>query len=115
MIAGLAEAAPSGGSGTVTLVTGGLLALAAVVSSLTPIFLARRRARKEADAKAAAAAVSSSDLALSGWTTLNAALQQEISRLQGVVDRMQARIDLLSTELESLRKLAMGGGKSPDA
>jgi hypothetical protein len=42
-------------------------------------------------------------------------LQQEISRLQGVVDRMQARIDLLSTELESLRKLAMGGGKSPDA
>lgn len=116
MIPGLAEAAPSGsGTSAVTLITGGLLAFAAVVSSLTPIFLARRRARKEAATAAAASAVSSTDLALSGWTTLNAALQAEINRLQGVTERMQARIDLLSTELESVRKLALGGGKDPNA
>jgi hypothetical protein len=116
VIAGLAEAASSGGSGTVTLITGSLLAFAAVVSSLTPIFLARRRSRKEADAKAAAAAVNSSDLTLAGWTALNAALQQEISRLQGVTERMQARIDLLESELETVRKLALTLRKGqPDA
>lgn len=108
-----AAAAAGASPDTITLITGSLLAFAAIVSALTPIFLARRRARKEAAAASAVSAVNNTDLALSGWTTLNAALQQEINRLQGVVDRMQVRIDLLSTELESLRKLAMGGGKGP--
>lgn len=103
----LAGAAPAaGGTDTVTLVTGALLALAAIVSSLTPLLLARRRTRKEALAAAAAGAVSSSDLTLAGWTALNAALQQEIGRLQGVTERMQARIDLLEGEIAVLQKLA---------
>lgn len=111
-----AAAAAGASPDTITLITGSLLALAAIVSALTPIFLARRRARKEAAAASAVSAVNNTDLALSGWTTLNAALQQEITRLQTVVDRMQVRIDLLSTELESLRHLAMGDGKGhPDA
>lgn len=113
----LADAAPaSGGAVTVTLITGILLAVAAIISSLTPILLARRRTRKEALAKAAATAVSGSDLTLQAWTALNAALQQEINRLQGVTERMQARIDLLEGEIATLQKLALdlqkgaGGG-----
>jgi hypothetical protein len=98
----------SSGPDTVTLVTGSLLAFAAIVSSLTPIVLARRRAHKAALAAAAAAAVSSSDLTLAGWTALNAALQQEITRLQAVTERMQARIDLLEGEIAQLQKLALG-------
>jgi hypothetical protein len=104
----LADAAPAaGGTDTVTLVTGALLALAAIVSSLTPLLLARRRTRKEALAAAAAGAATSSDLTLAGWTQLNAALQQEIGRLQGVTERMQARIDLLEAEIGTLQKLAL--------
>jgi hypothetical protein len=99
--------AAAAGPDPVTLVTGGLLALAAIVSSLTPIVLARRRSRKEAQAAAAAAAVTSSDLTLAGWTALNTALQQEISRLQGVQGRMQDRIDLLESEIGELQKLAL--------
>ena len=109
----LAGAAASGGPDTVTLITESLLALAAIGSMLTPIVLARRRARKDALAASAAAAVSSSDLTLSGWTTLNAALQQEITRLQGVQERMQARIDLLEAEMATLTKLALQKG-TPD-
>lgn len=100
-------AAAAAGPDTVTLVTGALLAAAAVTSSLTPIVLGRRRARKEALAAAAAAAVTSSDLTRAGWTALNAALQQEISRLQGVQERSQARIDLLESEIGELQKLAL--------
>jgi uncharacterized small protein (DUF1192 family) len=103
-----ASAAASSGPDTVTLITGGLLAFAAIVSSLTPIALARRRAHKDALAANAAAAVNSSDLTLAGWTALNAALQQEITRLQGVQERMQARIDLLEGEIEQLQSLARG-------
>lgn len=110
----LADAAPaSGGVATVTLITGILLALAAIISSLTPIVLARRRTRKEAIAAAARAAASSSDLTLAGWTALNAALQQEITRLQGVTERMQARIDLLEGEIATLQKLATGLNRDP--
>jgi hypothetical protein len=110
----LADAAPaSGGIATVTLITGILLALAAIISSLTPIFLARRRTRKEALAAAAASAVTSSDLTLAGWTQLNAALQQEIGRLQGVTERMQGRIDLLEAEIATLQKLAAGFRADP--
>jgi hypothetical protein len=104
----LAGAAASSSPDTVTLITGSLLAFAAIVSSLTPIVLARRRARKDALAAVAASAVSSSDLTLAGWTALNAALQQEINRLQGVTERMQARIDLLENEIAQLQKLARG-------
>jgi hypothetical protein len=103
----LAADAATGGLSNVTLVTGILLALAAVVSSLTPIVLARRKTRKEAAAATAAAAVNSSDLTLAGWTSLNAALQQEIGRLQGVTERMQKRIDLLEDEIAELQKLAL--------
>jgi hypothetical protein len=113
----LADAAPaSGGVTTVTLITGILLAVAAIVSSLTPIVLARRKSRKEALAEAARAATTSSDLTLAGWTQLNAALQQEITRLQGVTERMQARIDLLEGEIGTLQKLALELQKGkPDA
>jgi hypothetical protein len=102
---------------TVTLVTGALLALAAIVSSLTPIVLARRRSRRAALAAATAAGVTSSDLTLAGWTALNTALQQEISRLQGVQGRMQERIDLLETEITGLQKLALAlqKGEAPHA
>lgn len=106
-------AAQSSGPDTITLLTGGLLALAAVVSSLTPIVLARRRARKDALAAATASAANSSDLTLAGWTALNAALQQEISRLQAVTERMQTRIDLLEAEIEKVQKLARSVGKEP--
>jgi hypothetical protein len=92
---------------TVTLVTGSLLALAAVVSSLTPIVLARRKGRKDALAAATATAANNGDLTLAGWTALNAALQQEIQRLQGVTERMQARIDLLEGEIAELQRLAV--------
>lgn len=100
-------AAAAAGPDPVTLITGSLLAFAAIVSSLTPIVLARRRAQKESAATAARAATASSDLTLAGWTTLNAALQQEITRLQGVVERAQARADLLEGEITELRKLAL--------
>lgn len=104
----LAEIVPAAAAGgdAVTLVTGILLALAAIISSLTPIVLARRRTRREALASAAASAASSSDLTLAGWTALNSALQQEINRLQGVTERMQARIDLLEREITELQQLA---------
>lgn len=110
----LAGAAASGGPDTVTLITGILLALAAIVSSLTPIVLARRRARKEALAASAASAVNSSDLTLAGWTALNTALQQEIGRLQGVQERQQQRIDQLEAEIATLTKLALQKA-APDA
>lgn len=102
-----AAAAAAGGADTVTLITGVLLCAAAVISALTPIVLARRKNRKEALAAAAAGAVSATDLTLSGWTALNAALQAEIGRLQGVQERLQARCDLLEGEVETLRKLAL--------
>lgn len=104
----LAGAAASSSPDTVTLITGSFLAFAAIVSSLFPIVAARRRARKDALAAAGASAVNSSDLTLAGWTALNAALQQEINRLQGVTERMQARIDLLENEIAQLQKLALG-------
>ena len=107
MIVHASGPAAASGSDPVTLVTGILLAIAAIVSSLTPIVLARRRARKDTLAKATAAAVSGSDLTLQSWTALNAALQQEIGRLQGVTERMQARIDLLEGEIGTLQKLAL--------
>jgi hypothetical protein len=97
----------------VTLITGIVLALAAIVSSTTPIALARMRRRREALAASVASAVSSSDLTLAGWSTLNAALQQEISRLQGVTERMQSRIDLLEGEIGKLQKLALGLQQGP--
>lgn len=102
----LAAAAASSGP-NVTLVTAVVLAAAAAVSSLTPIVLARRRKNEEALTAASAAAVTSSDLTLAGWTALNAALQKEISRLQGVTEKMQARIDLLESEITGLQKLAV--------
>ena len=103
-----ALAAAGSGADSVTLITGAALALAAVVSSLTPIFLARRKQRKKQEMAAATAAVTSSELTLAGWTALNAALQQEITRLQGVTERMQSRIDLLESEISTLQQLAIG-------
>lgn len=106
MLADITPAA-SGGVSTVTLITGILLAASALATPFIPIILGRRRSRKEALAEAGRAAVSSSDITLAGWTTLNAALQQEIGRLQGVTERMQARIDLLEGEIATLQKLAL--------
>lgn len=103
----LANAAVSDGLGPVTVVTGIVLAVAAVVSSLTPIVIARRRARKEALTAATASAVNSTDLTLAGWTSLNAALQKEIERLQGRTEQMQNRIDQLEGEIADLQKLAL--------
>jgi hypothetical protein len=95
------------GQDPITLATEIVLAAAAVASALTPIILARRRARKEALKAAQASAVNSSELTLAGWTALNAALQQEITRLQSVQERMQQRIDLLEAEIAALQKLAI--------
>lgn len=104
----LAAAAPAAGGDAVTLITGALLAVSAVASSvITPVILARRRARREAITTAASLSDKSGELTLQGWTALNAALQEEIKRLQGVVERMQARADVLETEIESLRKLVL--------
>lgn len=104
----LAAAAGSSGTDVVTLLTGVVLALATVVSAMTPIVLARRRAHKKALDAAVAEAMRSSDLTLASWTALNAALQAEITRLQGVTERMQARIDMLEGEIATLQKLALG-------
>jgi predicted RNase H-like nuclease (RuvC/YqgF family) len=101
-------AAACAGENPVMLVTEVALATAAIASALTPIALARRRKRKEELDKAAAAAVNTSDLTLAGWTALNSALQHEISRLQGVTERMQKRIDQLEREIAELQKLAFG-------
>lgn len=98
---------PAAGTDTVTLVTGSLLATAAIVSSATPIVLARRRSRKEKLADLTAEAVSKTDLTIAGWTALNGALQQEIRRLQGVQERQQARIDMLEGEIAELQQLAL--------
>jgi hypothetical protein len=108
-----AVAAASSGPGAVTLVTGILLALAAIISSLTPVILNRRQRRKDALTAAAASTADSGSLTLAGWTALNAALQQEITRLQGVVERMQARADLLEAEITELRTLAVALRKAP--
>jgi uncharacterized small protein (DUF1192 family) len=111
----ITDASGSSSADTITLVTGVLVALAAVVSSIvTPVVLGRRRKRKEELDKATAAALNNSDLTLAGWTALNAALQHEIARLQGVTERMQQRIDLLESELGQLQKLALRITK-PDA
>jgi hypothetical protein len=88
-------------SGTgVTLITDVLLAAAAAVSAATPIFLARRRAAKERAAAAAKNAAATGELAIAGWSTLNAALQQEINRLQYLAERLRTRVDTLEAERE---------------
>jgi peptidoglycan hydrolase CwlO-like protein len=93
----------SGGIGTAEVITGGVLALAAIISALTPVVLARRRARREELTDAAKLAARSGDLTLAGWQALNGALQEEIKRLQGVTEKMQSRIDQLETEIDQLR------------
>jgi uncharacterized small protein (DUF1192 family) len=114
-VSAIAGASGSSGADAVTLITGVLVALAAVASGIvTPLVMGRRRKRKEELDKATAAALNNSDLTLAGWTALNAALQHEISRLQGVTERMQQRIDLLESEIAKLQQLALGLGK-PDA
>lgn len=101
-----AETTSGLGVGPAEVVTGAALALAAIVSALTPIVMARRRAVKEAVSDAAKLAARSGDLTLAGWQALNGALQEEIKRLQGTTEKMQARIDLLEAEVDQLR-LAM--------
>ena len=102
----LAAAASSGSDvSPVILATEVALALAAIVSAATPVVLARRKARKKEITDAAALASKSGDLTLAGWTALNAALQDEIRRLQGVTEKMQARIDVLEAEIDQLRQV----------
>jgi peptidoglycan hydrolase CwlO-like protein len=102
----LAAAVPAsgGGIGAAEAITGAVLALAAIISALTPVIMARRRAAKEAVTDAAKLAARSGDLTLAGWQALNGALQEEIKRLQGVTEKMQARIDTLETEIDQLRQ-----------
>jgi peptidoglycan hydrolase CwlO-like protein len=98
-------ASGTGGIGTAEVITGAVLALAAIISALTPVVLARRRAAKEAVTDAAKLAARSGDLTLASWQTLNGALQEEIRRLQAVTEKMQARIDQLETEIDQLRHI----------
>jgi peptidoglycan hydrolase CwlO-like protein len=91
------------------IVTSGVLAFAAIISSGTPIVMARRRHNQDAIAEARrdatyaeAASGKHADLTLASWTALNGALQAEIGRLQGVVDRMQGRIDRAEAEIAAL-------------
>lgn len=103
----LAAGPPSGGGGigTAEVITGAVLALAAIISALTPVILARRRAAKDAVTDAAKLAARSGDLTLAGWQALNGALQEEIKRLQGVTEKMQSRIDQLEHEIDQLRQV----------
>jgi peptidoglycan hydrolase CwlO-like protein len=104
-VIGLAAGATAGGGiGTAEVITGAALALAAIVSALTPIVMARRKAAKDAMTDAAKLAARSGDLTLAGWQALNGALQEEIKRLQGVTEKMQARIDVLEAEIDQLRQ-----------
>jgi peptidoglycan hydrolase CwlO-like protein len=89
--------------------TSGVLAFAAIISSGTPIVMARRRKAQDKlvairnEARSAEEYSSKrGDLTLASWTALNGALQSEIGRLQGVVDRMQARIDRAEAEIAAL-------------
>ncbi len=99
----------------VTVVTAGVVALSAAASALTPIVMARRRARQDAIKSIKADAGAKADLTLASWTALNGALQTEITRLQGVVDRLQGRVDAAETEIDSLRstiRAMPGSGKN---
>jgi peptidoglycan hydrolase CwlO-like protein len=92
----------------VTIVTGGVVALSAAASALTPIVMARRRARQDAIKAVKSSAVERADLTLASWTALNSALQTEITRLQRVVDKLQGRVDAAETEIDSLRATIRG-------
>jgi len=108
----LASTSGSGGIGTAEVITGAALALATIVSALTPIVMARRKAAKDAITNAAKLAARSGDLTLAGWQALNGALQEEIKRLQGVTEKMQARIDALEDEIDQLRQAMRAQGSS---
>jgi peptidoglycan hydrolase CwlO-like protein len=98
----------------VTVITGGVVALSAATASLTPIVMARRRARQDAIKFIKSDAVEKADLTLASWTALNGALQTEITRLQRVVDKLQGRVDAAETEIDSLRatiRAIPGAGK----
>lgn len=86
-----------------TVITGVVLALAAIISAVTPFVLARRRARRDAMTALTADAENKGALTVASWTALNDALQREINRLQGIVDRQQARMDSFETEIEEQR------------
>jgi peptidoglycan hydrolase CwlO-like protein len=86
-----------------TVLTGSVVALSAATASLTPIVMARRKARQDAIKAIKTDAVEKADLTLASWTALNGALQTEISRLQNVVDKLQGRVDAAETEIDSLR------------
>jgi peptidoglycan hydrolase CwlO-like protein len=92
----------------VTIVTGAVVALSAAASALTPIVMARRRARQDAIKFIKSSAVERADLTLASWTALNGALQTEITRLQKVVDRLQGRVDAAEVEIDSLRSTIRG-------
>src|ERR1022692_3321253 len=99
----------------VTIVTGAVVALSSAASALTPIVMARRRARQDAVKAIKSDAAEKADLTLASWTALNGALQTEISRLQAVVDRLQGRVDTAEGEIDSLRatiRAMPGAGKS---
>jgi hypothetical protein len=99
----------------VALLTGVVLAVSALASSIIiPAWTARRRNQRESLTTAASLGDKAGELTLAGWTTLNAALQDEIRRLQGVQARQQARIDALEAEVAALQRAALekgiGGG-----
>lgn len=104
-----------GGTDAATLATAVAVAVAAIISSLTPIALARRRSRQDALRTARSDAGEASALTLASWTALNGALQTEIKRLQGVVDRCQARVDVLEAEIAALKSAARRAQRGPRA
>jgi peptidoglycan hydrolase CwlO-like protein len=61
-----------------TVISEFILAIAAVVSTATPIIVSRRRASKKQD-----------ETVLASFTALNAALGKEVERLQGDLSRMR--------------------------
>ena len=113
----------AGGVDPATIVTGGVLAFAAVTSAVTPVVLARRRATQDALKAAQADSGQRGDLTLASWTALNDALQREITRLtgvgdrqQGVIDGLQARIGKLEAEIDALQATIKGlTGSGPHA
>ena len=91
------------------IVTSGVLAFAAIISSGTPLIMARRRktqdtleAAKREVQSAEEYSAKRGDLTLASWVALNGGLRAEVDRLQAVADRQQAVLDRQQARVSQL-------------